>query len=221
MLTNDENTPSSARAASRKPLVVGIAGGSGSGKTTFADRLSRRLGADAVALSHDDYYKHLPHMTDEEAANYDFDSPDALDTNLLVEHLAQLVNGQAVDVPSYDFAGHARTEAARHVEPAAFIIVEGILIMYDPALRALFDLTVFVDPAPDIRALRRVMRDCQERGASLERSVHMYLSTTRPAHERYVEPFKSDADIVIADAQDDEALEFVVAKLESLSEGLQ
>lgn len=192
-------------------IVVGITGGSGSGKTVFAERLHARLGADAVALSHDDYYKHLPHMTAQEAAAYDFDSPDALETNLLVEHLRMLKAGNPVWVPAYDFASHARSEAARRIEPAPVILVEGLLIMCDPDLLAMCDLTVFVDAEPDLRVLRRIIRDCNERGADLQRAADMYLEFSKPAHERYVEPFKEKADVVVSDALNDASLEAVVS----------
>lgn len=195
-------------------LIVAIAGGSGSGKTVFAERLVRRLGSRAVALSHDDYYKHLPDMTAQEAETYDFDSPSALDTHVLVEHICSLKAGRAIQVPSYDFATHARTEGARRIEPAAVVVVEGLLIMCDPELRSLFDLTVFIDVDPDVRVLRRVERDCRTRGASLERAIAMYLGTTKSAHEKYVEPFKNRADIVIPDALSDCALEIVARGIE-------
>ena len=197
------------------PVIVGIAGGSGAGKTTLAARLLERFGPDAVALSHDDYYKHLPDMTPEEALVYDFDSPDALDTWLLVNDLRTLKAGRAVAVPSYDFAAHARTEGARHVEPAPVILVEGLLIMCDPELLDLFDLVVFVDAEPDVRALRRVARDCRERGATLERAIAMYLGTTKRAHDTFIEPFKKHADIVINDATSEAALDIVACRIAS------
>ena len=193
----------------RKPFAVGITGGSGSGKTLFAQRLCERLSANAATLSHDDYYKNLPHMTAEEALAYDFDSPDALDTHLLVEHLRALAKGEPVDAPSYDFATHTRIDGARHIDPAPVIVVEGLLIMCEPALRELFDLTVFIDAEPDIRLIRRFERDCRDRGADLSRAIHMYLSTAKPAYERYVEPFRAKADIIVCDAENDAALEAV------------
>ncbi len=197
-------------------LIVGITGGSGSGKSEFAKRLSKRLGPLAVSLSHDDYYKHLPSMTREEAEVYDFDSPDALDTHLLVEHLKTLREGHPVDVPSYNFADHARVEDARHVEPSPIIIVEGLLIMCIPELRSMLDLTIFIDVDSDLRVLRRIKRDCQDRGADLERAIHLYQSTSRPAHEKLVEPFKKTADIIVPDAMNDLALELIASGIESM-----
>lgn len=202
------------------PLVVAITGASGSGKTTFAERLCERLGHASVVISHDDYYKHVPEMTDEEAAVYDFDSLDALDNDLFVEHLGALKAGKPVEIPSYDFATHARIEGAKRVEPAPVILVEGLLIMADPALRELFDLIIYMDTDPDVRVLRRVERDCLERGADIERAVKMYLGTAKAAQERYVEPYKSKANLVIPDGSDELALELVVQGLLGLC-GLQ
>lgn len=204
------------RDVGRTRVVVGITGGSGSGKTTFAERLLARLKPNAVLLSHDDYYKHLPHMTEQEAAAYDFDCPGALDTSLLVAHLRMLKDGKPVAVPSYNFAQHARTEAAYNVAPAPVVLVEGMLIMCDFELLELFDLTVFIDADPDVRAVRRIVRDCRERGATLERAVNMYLDTCKPAHEHYVEPCKAKADIVVKDALQNAALDALVARIESL-----
>ena len=202
------------------PLVVAITGASGSGKTTFAERLSERLGRTSILISHDDYYKHFPEMTEEEAAVYDFDSLDALDNDLFVEHLGALKAGKTVEIPSYDFATHARIDGAKHVEPAPVILVEGLLIMADPILRELFDLVVYMDIDPDVRVLRRVERDCLERGADIARAVKMYLGTTKAAHEKYVEPYKSKANLVIPDGSDELALEVVAQGILGLC-GLQ
>ena len=200
-----------------KPLVVGITGGSGAGKTVLAERLSQRLGSSTALLAHDDYYKHMPHMTSQEADTYDFDSLDALDTHLLVEHLRALLDGKPAEAPIYDFATHSRASETRHVEPAPIILIDGLLIMCDPALRAMLDLVIFVDSDPDVRALRRIERDCRERGTDVERAVKMFLNTSKPAHDKYVEPFKREADIIISDAFNDVALDIVTSGIAELA----
>ena len=200
------------------PLVVAIAGASGSGKTTFARRLHERLGHISVVIAQDDYYKHHPEMTDEGAAVYDFDCPDALDNDLLVEHLAALKAGKPVKIPSYDFVTHSRIDEVRHTEPVPVILVEGLLIMAYPALRELFDLVIYMDSDPDVQVLRRVKRDCLERGADIARAVRMYLGTTKAAQEKYVEPYKDDANLVILDALDELTLEVVAQGILGLCE---
>ena len=194
-------------------LIVGIAGASGSGKTTLAERLREGLGGDAVVIAHDSYYKHLPDMTPEQAAAYDFDCPEALDTRLLVEHLRALAAGEAVYVPAYDFAAHARVDCARLVGPASVVIVEGLFVMCEAELADLLDLTVFVDGEEDVVALRRVRRDCAERGATLDRAIEMYLRFTKPAYRRYIAPCGERADIVVCDACDDSAVNAVLEEV--------
>ena len=201
---------------SKTPIIVGVTGGSGSGKTTFAKLLCALLAPDAAVLSHDDYYKHLPSMTREESIEYDFDNPAALDTHLLVEHLCLLKAGFPIETPTYDFATHARTDASRHVEPVAYILVEGLLIMADAALREMLDYVIFIDVDADTRMRRRIERDCRERGADHSMAIKMYLGTTKPAHETYVEPYKRAADIVIPDTLDDHALAAIAAELNAL-----
>ena len=144
-----------------------------------------------------------------EAAVYDFDSPDALDTALLVDHLRSLMRGESVDVPAYDFAAHARIEGARHVEPAPVIMIEGMLVMCDPTLRSLFDLTIYMDSDTDVQLIRRFERDCRDRGASLERAIQMYLGTAKAAHERYVQPSRREADVVVPNAANEATLDIV------------
>ena len=193
--------------------IVGIAGGSGSGKTTFAMRLLERLGDNAVLIAHDDYYKDLPDIPWSKAAGYDFDTPDALRTEELVGHLIDLKAGSPADIPSFDFVTHMRRVETHCVHPAPVIIVDGLFVMCDPVLRGMLDLVVFMDADADVRALRRIERDCRERGIELASAMDMYLTTVKPAHERYVEPYRAEADIVVPDALDDRTLELVVRGL--------
>lgn len=197
-------------------IAVGITGQSGSGKTTLAKRLLGAFGADAVVISHDDYYKNLPNMTEQEAAEYDFDCPEALDTYLLVDQVRSLKRGKPTDVPSYDFVTRERIDGACHVEPVPVVLVEGLFIMCDPELLDLLDLTIFIDADDDTSFSRRINRDTQERGIDRERALHMYYDVAKPAYEKFVEPLKGKADIVINDAADERAFEMVVRRIEGL-----
>ena len=178
-------------------LVIGIAGGSGSGKTTLMKRLVERFGDDVSVLSHDNYYKRHDELTFEERAVLNYDEPDALDTSLLVYQLDQLRHGMAIDCPVYDFTLHNRSNETIHVEPEKVIIVEGIMIFVDPNLRALMDIKIFVDTDADIRLCRRIKRDVTKRGRSLESEIKQYKDTVKPMHEKYVEPSKKFADLVV------------------------
>ena len=178
-------------------LVIGIAGGSGSGKTTLMKRLVERFGDNVSVLSHDNYYKRHDELTFEERAKLNYDEPDALDTSLLVYQLDQLRHGMAIDCPVYDFALHNRSNDTIHVEPKRVIIVEGIMIFVDPDLRSLMDIRIFVDTDADIRLCRRIKRDVTKRGRSLESVITQYKETVKPMHEKYVEPSKKYADLVV------------------------
>ena len=178
-------------------LVIGIAGGSGSGKTTLMKRLVERFGDNVSVLSHDNYYKRHDELTFEERAKLNYDEPDALDTSLLVYQLDQLRHGMAIDCPVYDFALHNRSNDTIHVEPKQVIIVEGIMIFVDPDLRSLMDIKIFVDTDADIRLCRRIKRDVTKRGRSLESVITQYKETVKPMHEKYVEPSKKYADLVV------------------------
>lgn len=180
-----------------RPLIVGIAGGSGSGKTTVARAIHARLGVDAVFLDQDAYYHDLGHLAFEERVRTNFDHPDAFDTPLMVRHLEALALGNAIDKPTYDFARHTRAEATVRVEPRDVILVDGILLFADAQLRQLFDVKVFVDVADDLRFIRRMERDVSERGRSVESVVAQYLSTVRPMHLEFVEPSKRYADVIV------------------------
>ncbi|MCY3836276.1 MAG: uridine kinase [Anaerolineaceae bacterium] len=181
-----------------KPVTLGIAGGSGSGKTTVATALIDQVGADHIAvIAHDSYYKDLSHLPDTQRTQVNFDHPDSLDTSLMTEHIHRLQMGQTIAVPVYDFTIHERTAQTRTVQPRPIILVEGILILAEASLRSLCDIKIFVDIDPDVRFIRRLERDTQERGRSVESVVQQYLQTVRPMHLQFVEPSKRYADVII------------------------
>ena len=198
--------------------VVSVCGGSGSGKSTFTGRLLEILGEDAAFIAHDDYYKHTPGMSPEQRAAYNFDVPAALDTHLLVEHVAQLRAGRPAQVPIYDFCTQTRCEHARTVEPVPVVVVEGILVMADDELMEQIDLSIFIDVDEPTRLERRLRRDCGERGWSLENAQRNYEQIVRPAHMLYVEPARAKADIVLNDALDDAALQVLAAGIRAAAE---
>ena len=178
-------------------MTIGIAGGTGSGKTTLTRRLQQQFGEDVSVLYHDNYYKAHDEMTYEERSKLNYDHPDAFDTPLQIEHLSALKRGEAVSCPIYDYTVHNRSDRVTRVYPTKVIIVEGFLIFADPALRDEMDIKIFVDTDADVRILRRIMRDVQERGRSRESVVTQYLTTVKPMHEQFVEPSKRSADIIV------------------------
>lgn len=200
------------------PLVIGIAGGSGSGKTTVAQIILQRVGPDRIAfLQHDAYYKDLSGLPPAQRAEVNFDHPNSLETELLIRHIEQLKNGQPVEVPIYDFATHSRTNRTYTVQPRPVILVEGILIFVEKALRDLCDVKIFVDTDSDIRFIRRLQRDIAERGRTVESVIKQYLSTVRPMHLEFVEPSKRYADVIIPEGgHNTAALDMVVARIEAL-----
>jgi uridine kinase len=197
------------------PLVIGLAGGSGSGKTTVARAILDRVGADHIAyLPHDAYYRNFSDLPEAQRDRINWDHPDSLETELMIEHIHQLKAGQPVDVPVYDFSTDSRTHRTVHVEPQPIIVVEGILIFADARLRNLFDVKIFVDTDADLRFIRRLQRDITERGRTPESVIHQYLSTTRPMHLEFVEPSKRYADVIIPEGGYNEAaMEMVVARI--------
>jgi uridine kinase len=197
------------------PLVIGVAGGSGSGKTTVANIILKRVGADRIAyLPHDAYYKDLSRLPAQQRAEVNFDHPNSLENELLVRHILQLRSGEAVDLPIYDFTTHTRTTKTIHVQPQRVILVEGILLFAEPDLRDLFDVKIFVDTDPDLRFIRRVQRDITERGRTVDSVIHQYLMTVRPMHLEFVEPSKRYADIIIPEGGFNKvALDMVVARI--------
>jgi uridine kinase len=200
------------------PLVIGIAGGTGSGKTTVANVILERAGAEYIALlPHDAYYKDLEDLPRAQRDLINFDHPDSLETDLLVQHLKALRRWQAVDIPVYDFTHHARTPRTRRIEPQPVILVEGILIFAETALRDMFDVKIFVDTAPDIRFIRRLERDIVERGRTVESVIHQYQTTVRPMHLEFVEPSKRYADVIIPEGGlNTVAMDMLVARIDSL-----
>ena len=181
----------------KKIMVIGIAGGSGSGKTTLAKNIVAHFGEKIALLRHDDYYKAQSDISVEERARMNYDHPDAFDTKLLIKHLRALKNGQAIDSPVYDYTIHDRSRDIRHVEAARVIILEGILIFENKELLDLFDMKIFVDTDPDVRIIRRIVRDVKKRGRTLDSVIEQYLATVKPMHEAFVEPSKKNADIII------------------------
>ena len=178
-------------------LVIGIAGGSGSGKTTLMKNLVEKFQGSVTVVSHDNYYKRHDELTYEERCLLNYDEPNAFDTSLMVSQLDQLRHGQAIDCPVYDFTVHNRSDETVHIIPERVIIVEGILIFEPQALRELMDIRIFVDTDADIRLCRRIKRDVNKRGRSLESVLSQYQQTVKPMHEKYVEPSKKYANIVV------------------------
>lgn len=205
------------------PIVIGIAGGTGSGKTTVANVILDRVGARHIAyLPHDAYYKDLNDLPRVQRTTINFDHPDSLDTELLICHIRQLKDGQAIDMPVYDFKTHSRTQQIHHVEPQPVILVEGILIFAEAAMRPLFDVKIFVDTDADIRFIRRLQRDIEERGRTTQSVIQQYLTTVRPMHLEFVEPSKRYADVIIPEGGlNTVAMDMVVARLQALLRGNQ
>lgn len=203
------------------PLVIAIAGGTGSGKTTVANVILERAGAHHIAyLAHDAYYKDLKDLPAAQRERINFDHPNSLDTDLLIQHVRELKANRPIALPVYDFKTHSRTQETVPVEPQPIIIVEGILIFVEPRLRDLFDVKIYVDTDPDIRFIRRLQRDIAERGRTMESVIHQYLNTVRPMHQEFVEPSKRYSDVIIPEGGfNTVALDMVVARVEALLHG--
>ena len=178
-------------------LIIGVAGGSGSGKSTLTRLLKEKFGDAVTLMNHDDYYKAQDEVPFEERCKRNYDHPDAFDTDLLIAHLQELKAGRPVECPVYDYSQHNRSKETRVVNPAPVILVDGILILENKALRDLFDIKIFVDTDADVRVLRRIVRDTKERGRSLDSVINQYLNTVKPMHEAFVEPSKKYADIIV------------------------
>jgi uridine kinase len=204
-----------------QPIVIGVAGGTGSGKTTVANQILRRVGAENVAyIPHDAYYRDLSHLPPEQRVQVNFDHPDSLETELLIEHLKKLRARQAVEIPIYDFTTHTRTKRTRRVEPARVILVEGILVFVEPELRRLFDVKLYVDTDADVSFIRRLRRDIEERGRTVESVCEQYLATVRPMYLEFVEPSKRYADVIIPEGGFNKvAIDMVAARIRGMLRG--
>ncbi|NLE43154.1 MAG: uridine kinase [Chloroflexi bacterium] len=203
-----------------QPIIIGVAGGTGSGKTTIANEILHRVGTRHIAvIPHDAYYRDLSHLPLSERIRVNFDHPDALETELMIRHLIALKQGRPVDIPVYDFTTHTRTLQTLHIEPAPVILVEGILIFAEPGLRVLFDIKIYVDTDADVRFIRRLRRDVEERGRSVESVCDQYLSTVKPMHLEFVEPSKRYADIIVPEGGFNEvAVQMVAARMRGMLE---
>nr|WP_319396691.1 uridine kinase [uncultured Desulfobacter sp.] len=196
--------------------VIGIAGGSGAGKTTLIDRILQHTGPERLAvIRHDWYYKHHPHLPAADRAQMNYDHLDALDTALLVKQLRALLDGQTATAPQYDYNSHLRQAQTITIRPRPVIIIDGILIFTDPALRGMMDLKVYVDADPDIRFIRRMTRDIEHRGRTRKSVVRQYLETVKPMHDRFVAPSKRYADIIVSGgSRNDPVLDLLTAKID-------
>ena len=197
-------------------ILIGIAGGTGSGKTTLTRHLKEHFGQEVTVISHDNYYKRQDGKTYEERAKVNYDHPSAFDTDLLIEHLRQLKAGHSIQCPVYSYSDHNRTDRTLDICPTKVIIVEGILIFQNPTLRDMFDIKIFVETDADVRILRRALRDVEERGRTLQSVVTQYLTTVKPMHEQYVEPSRKYADIVVLEGGHNlVALEMIMQRIQN------
>jgi uridine kinase len=178
-------------------LIIGIAGGSGSGKTTITERLVEAFGNQVAVIRHDDYYKAQTEKPMEERVKQNYDCPDAFDTDLMAEHISALRKGESIDCPVYDYMVHDRSDKVRKIDPRPVLIIDGILVLAEPALRDLMDIKIYVDTDADIRILRRIRRDVHQRNRTMDSVIDQYLATVKPMHEQYVEPSRKHADIII------------------------
>ena len=205
---------------SEKPqsLVIGIAGGTGSGKTTVANVILDRVGKEHIAyLPHDAYYRELIDLPPDQKATVNFDHPDSLETELMINHIKELKNGKSIRLPIYNFSTNSRTGKTIRIDPQRIIIIEGILIFVEPELRKLLDVKLFVDTNADIRFIRRLQRDINERGRTMEMVIHQYLTTVRPMHLDFVEPSKRYANVIIPEGGlNSVAMDMVIARVEAL-----
>lgn len=198
-----------------RPLFIGLAGGSGSGKTTIAEEVVDRLAGRVSLLHHDAYYRHMVELTFQERTRVNYDHPKSLETELLIKHLEDLRTGLAIEHPVYDFTTHLRSVETIRVESAPVVVVEGILVLSEPELRSELDLKIFVDTDPDLRLARRLERDIAERGRSVDSVINQYFATVRPMHLEFVEPSRRYADLIIPEGYNAAAVATVVELIRS------
>ena len=200
------------------PVVLGVAGGTGSGKTTVARAILHAVGKDRLAfIAQDSYYRQIEWESPQQLASHNFDHPASIDTELLISHIGALKQGLPVDVPVYDFVHHRRSSETVHIEPRRVVLVEGILLLAEPGIRELLDFKIYVDTDSDVRLKRRILRDIQERGRDLEDVLRQYMTTVRPMHLEFVEPSKRWADVIVPEGGENRvALQMVSARVEQL-----
>ncbi|AWI03908.1 uridine kinase [Clostridium drakei] len=199
----------------KRPILIGITGGTGSGKSTIAKEIYNKFGEDCIAMiEQDSYYKEQSHLSMEERVKTNYDHPNAFDTLLLIEHLKKLLKKQAIDKPVYDFESHNRKKETIRIEPREIVIVEGILVLEDEEIRNLLDIKLYVDTDADVRIIRRILRDINERGRTVDSVINQYLNVVRPMHMQFIEPTKRYADIIIPEGGHNKvAIDIIVANI--------
>lgn len=202
----------------KRPVIIGVTGGSGSGKTSVSRAIFDSLnGHSLLMIQEDSYYKNQDDISFDERVKVNYDHPNAFDTDLLIEQLGDLLEWKAIDIPVYDYVQHTRSKKTVHVEPKEVIIVEGILVLNDPRLRDLMDIKIFVDTDDDIRIIRRIQRDLEERGRSLQSVIDQYLSTVKPMYHQFIEPTKRYADIIVPEGGENQvAIDILVTKVRDI-----